>query len=118
MTDDQHICNRKIIHHALVDLARDALAADEIISAMSLLFKAMGDETRIKILASLRRTELCVCDLAAVLDLSVSAISHQLKQLRQLNLVKNRREGTVIYYRLNDDHVATLLDIAGEHVME
>jgi len=115
---DAHICSQKIIHYDLVDQARRGLADDETTRAMSLLFKAMGDETRIKILSCLRQTELCVCDLAAVLELSVSAVSHQLRQLKQLNLVKSRREGTVIFYSLNDDHVAALLDIGTEHVLE
>jgi len=114
----KEICGKKTIHNHLVELGRQALADTATVSDMALLFKAMGDETRIKILVCLRRTEMCVCDLAATLDLTVSAISHQLKHLRQLSLVKCRREGNVVFYSLDDDHVSALLDTGSQHVTE
>ncbi|UCG39740.1 MAG: helix-turn-helix transcriptional regulator [bacterium] len=78
----------------------------------------MGDPTRLKILWALQGAEMCVCDIAAYLGATESAISHQLRNLRVLDLVANRREGTILYYRLNDDHVSDLLKVALEHVRE
>ena len=85
---------------------------------MTRTFKAMGDPTRLKILWALELGEMCVCDLAALLEITESAISHQLRILRHLDLVTNRREGTILYYRLNDHHVSQLINLALEHVRE
>jgi len=81
-------------------------------------FKAMGDPTRLSILWALDKEEMCVCDLAAFVGVSESAISHQLRILRQLDLVASRREGTVLYYNLSDGHVSDLFNTALEHVRE
>jgi DNA-binding transcriptional ArsR family regulator len=78
----------------------------------------MGDPTRLKIVLALSGGEMCVCDLAAFIGLSESAISHQLRRLKDLALIKNRREGQVLYYSLDDEHVADLLDIGLEHIRE
>jgi DNA-binding transcriptional ArsR family regulator len=80
------------------------------------LFKMFGDGTRVKILHALEQNELCVCDLAALLGMTKSAISHQLKALRLSNLVKSRRDGQVVYYSLADDHVKYILDIGFDHI--
>ncbi len=85
---------------------------------MSDLFKAMADPGRVQILMALDVQEMCVCDLAALLDVSESAASHQMRILRNMNLVKNRREGQVLYYRLVDDHVMQLIRVAHNHVTE
>jgi DNA-binding transcriptional ArsR family regulator len=82
------------------------------------LFKAMGDSTRLRIMRALEEGEMCVCDLAAYLGVTESAVSHQLRLLRQLRLVANRREGPVLYYRLDDQHVGQLVRLALEHVRE
>lgn len=115
-TDD--FCDCRIIHEERISAARDLLLAEREIAGLSALFKAMGDPTRVKILWALGGGEMCVCDLAAFLGLSESAVSHQLRLLRQLQLVSNRRQGPVLYYRLNDDHVGHLLGVALEHVRE
>ena len=81
-------------------------------------FKALGDVSRLKILWALEQQEMCVCDLAALLGITESAVSHQLRLLRTLRLVKNRRKGTILYYRLADDHVSELVRIALEHIRE
>ncbi len=81
-------------------------------------FKALGDPSRLKILWAVEYEEMCVCDLAALLRISESAVSHQLRLLRTLRLVKNRREGTILYYRLADEHVSQLVRIAMEHISE
>lgn len=112
------ICGVRCIHKEQVANARErALPVDEN-EAMAALFKAMGDPNRLRILWALGFAEMCVCDLAALLNCSESAVSHQLRMLRQMALVKNRRQGQVLYYRLNDDHVHTLIQVALEHIRE
>jgi len=111
-------CDCRIIHRQRVDQALQQALPDEEIVEMSHLFKAMADGGRMRILLALRDAEMCVCDLAAYLGVSESAISHQLRLLRQLKLVSNRRQGPVLYYRLNDDHISRLIDLALEHVRE
>lgn len=81
-------------------------------------FKVFGDTTRIKILYALRRSEMCVCDIAGALQMTQSAISHQLRILKQMDLVKSRREGKTIFYALADDHIETILDMGLEHINE
>lgn len=85
---------------------------------MAELFKILGDPTRVRILHSLRKNEMCVCDVAEILQMSPSAISHQLRILRTARLVRYRREGRHVYYSLDDDHVETLMKQAEEHVNE
>jgi ArsR family transcriptional regulator len=82
------------------------------------LFKVFGDSTRVRILCALFQAELCVCDIAALLGMSTSAISHQLRILKQSKLIKNRRDGKVVYYSLDDDHVKNIFNQGLEHVSE
>ncbi len=111
-------CQCRIIHEDRVTGAKDsALAADEV-EQLADLFKAVADPTRLRILRALEYHEMCVCDLAAFLGITESAVSHQLRLLRQLRLVANRREGPVLYYRLNDSHVNRLVELALEHIRE
>ncbi len=91
---------------------------DEYLYDLAELFKVFGDSTRIKILYALFESELCVGDLAQLLNVSVSAISHQLKILKDAKLVKFRRDGKIIFYMLDDDHVRTMLSMGMEHVEE
>ncbi|MDW7774126.1 MAG: metalloregulator ArsR/SmtB family transcription factor [Desulfobulbaceae bacterium] len=112
------LCQVRCIHEDRIDrAAENALQESEHIS-LSQLFKAMGDITRLKILTALDNDEMCVCDLAAYLGISESAVSHQLRQLRQLHLVANRRQGPILYYRLVDDHVGKLVRLGLEHIRE
>ena len=106
------ICEIRCIHPASVARANLARTEDDILAAAAALLGAMADPTRIRILDALRTGELCVCDLAAVLTMSVSAVSHQLRLLR------SRREGKVVFYSLQDEHVERLLDMALEHCRE
>ncbi len=92
--------------------------ADEYLYELADIFKVFGDSTRIKILFALFESELCVGDLARLLGLSQSAVSHQLKTLKEAKLVKFRREGKIIFYSLDDDHVRTILSMGMEHVEE
>jgi len=111
-------CECRIIHDEKVDEARLKALDDSVVEDLCQTFKALGDISRLRILWALEHQEMCVCDLAALLGISESAVSHQLRLLRTLRLVKNRREGTILYYRLSDDHVAELIHTALEHVQE
>ena len=116
MKKDQ--CDRRIIHGEVVEEARIFLQDYAEIEEKSELFKALADPGRLQIVIALASREMCVCDLAALLGVSESAASHQMRILRSRNLVKNRRDGQVLYYRLVDDHVMQLVDVARMHVKE
>lgn len=115
---DKDRCGIRCIHQDRIDRARLSALPDTEYARMAELFKAMGDQSRLRILHALERGEMCVCDLAGHLQVSESAVSHQLRLLRQLHLVANRREGPILYYRLDDDHVSRLVDLALEHIRE
>jgi ArsR family transcriptional regulator len=91
---------------------------DELLFDLADLFKILGDSTRVRILWALEKAELCVCDISVLLNMTQSAISHQLRILKQANLVKNRREGKIIYYSLSDDHVRYIFDQGLIHITE
>ena len=112
------VCELLCIHKEAVEQVRAATPEQEQILQMAELFKLFGDPTRIRILCSLQETELCVCDLAAVIGMNQSAVSHQLRLLKQGRLVKSRREGKTVFYSLADDHVVTVLAQGMEHVTE
>ena len=111
-------CNCRIIHEEKVNEARQRALDDLVTENLCQTFRALGDMSRLKVLWALEYQEMCVCDLAALLGITESAVSHQLRLLRTLRLVKNRREGTILYYRLADDHVSQLVRIALEHIQE
>ena len=94
------------------------LGSEDLLIDMAELFKVFGDSTRIKILYALLRSELCVCDIARLLNLTQSAVSHQLRILKASNLVRFRREGKTVFYSLDDDHVRSVLALGMEHVLE
>ena len=91
---------------------------EESLYNLAELFKVFGDSTRIRILCALHEAEMCVCDIAVLLNMTQSAISHQLRVLKQANLVKNRKEGKVVYYSLVDDHVREIFDQGLIHINE
>lgn len=112
------LCDCRLIHRQAVEDARaSALAPDET-ESLTQIFKALADGTRLKILWALEKQEMCVCDLAAMLGLTESAVSHQLRLLRNLQLVTNRRDGVVLYYRLTDNHVSELIGVTLEHLRD
>lgn len=111
-------CQIELVHPLAVKKAGEGLPPPARLQGLSDFFKVMGDETRLRILHALTETELCVCDLASLMNVSRSAVSHQLSLLRRADLVSFRREGKVSYYSLKDDHVRSLLDVAGEHLEE
>ena len=105
-------------HEVILSKVKDELPTDELLCDLSDLFKIFGDTTRVKILFSLIDTEMCVCAIAELLGMTQSAISHQLKALKDANLVGNRRDGKTIYYFLTDDHVRTIVAQGFEHLIE
>lgn len=109
-------CDCEVIHEAVVRDVRGKMREEGEYVSLATLFKMFGDGTRVKILHALELNELCVCDLAALLGVTKSAVSHQLKALRLANLVKSRRDGQVVYYSLADDHVKYILDIGFDHI--
>ncbi len=118
MTDSETRCQCEVIHEDIVnDVQKKMPDKDEYIELAS-LFKMFGDGTRVQILHALELHEMCVCDLASLLGITKSAVSHQLKALKLSNLVKFRREGQVVFYSLADDHVKTLIDMGFEHIRE
>lgn len=107
-----------VAHQDIVKKVLETQPADEYLYDLAELFKIFGDSTRIKILYALIESELCVGDIAQLLNLSQSAVSHQLRILKDAKLVKFRREGKVIFYALDDDHVRNILNMGMEHVEE
>ena len=105
-------------HNTILSQVRHELPTDELLCDLSDLFKLFGDTTRMKILFSLFESEMCVCAIAELLGMTQSAISHQLKTLKDANLVGNRREGKTIYYYLADDHIRTIVAQGFEHLIE
>ncbi len=97
-------CLQRVIHEEVVDQAKGDLLPEDEFENLAQLFKGYADKSRLKIIHALASQEMCVCDLAALLDISESAVSHQLRLMRNLRLVKNRRDGNVLYYSLYDDH--------------
>lgn len=109
-------CN--VIHLDTVRAVRPKIPRERSLYQLAEFFKIFGDKSRLGILWALAESEMCVCDLCALLDMKQSAASHQLKTLRQMRLVKNRRAGKVVYYSLADDHIRKVIDVAMEHVEE
>ncbi len=118
MRDDTPVCEQHCEHGDIIARVRSRLSPDADVTALSTVFKLMGDPTRLRILEALSMDELCVCDLAALLCLTQSAVSHQLRLLRASKLVRFRREGKNAFYSLDDDHVRTLFRQGLEHVRE
>lgn len=112
----EKVCEPPVIHEEKVDAARKKMISDGFLHKLSETFKVLGDTTRVKILYALSKEELCVCDISVVLGMSQSAVSHQLRRLRDMKLVKYRKEGKVVYYSLDDDHIVKLFSQGLEHV--
>ena len=111
-------CDYIHVHEEIINQVNQNMPDEEILYDLAELFKIFGDSTRIKILYVLFESEMCVCDIAQLLGMSQSAISHQLRSLKQSKLVKYRREGKTVFYSLSDSHVRTILDQGMEHVAE
>jgi DNA-binding transcriptional ArsR family regulator len=111
-------CDCDVIHEEIVNKVREKMPQEETFYDLADLFKAIGDSTRIKILWALEEEELCVCDIAYLLNMTQSAISHQLRVLKQAELVKSRREGKIVFYSLEDEHVKQIFDQGLIHISE
>jgi ArsR family transcriptional regulator len=115
---DPHIKEKHVPDSKKVKSAREAIPDSEIINSMSQFFDLLSDPTRLKIVMVLKKEELCVHEIAGVIGLSISAVSHQLRLLKTAKMVRNRRNGKMIYYTLDDEHIEKLLSVATEHVNE
>ncbi len=115
---DIELCKSHCLHKELVEEARKEQPTDEMLADLADLFKIFGDSTRIKIIYSLFEREMCVCDIAELLGMTQSAISHQLRVLKNGRLVKFRKEGKTVYYSLDDEHVGKIFDCGLRHVKE
>ena len=111
-------CDQLCVHRQIVDAVKPRIPQDEVLYDVAELYKVFGDSTRIKILYVLFESEMCVCDIADLLGMTQSAISHQLRVLKQAGLVKYRRDGKTVYYSLADDHIVTIFNQGLEHVQE
>lgn len=111
-------CDCTVIHEEAVNRVREKMPLEENLYDLAELFKVFGDSTRIKILCALAESDLCVCDIAALFNMTQSAISHQLRVLKQARLVKYRKDGKIVCYTLADDHVKQIFDQGLTHVNE
>ena len=117
-TEKTPCCEQEVYHDDLIATVEQALPEDEMLYDLAELFKMFADSTRVRILYALSESELCVCDIARVLNLTQSAVSHQLRILKGGKLVKYRREGKVIFYSLADEHVRSIIELGIEHIAE
>jgi len=111
-------CNCNVIHEEVVKEVRGKMPKEENLYDLAELFKVFGDTTRIKILWGLSESEMCVCDIAVLLNMTQSAISHQLRVLKQARLVRSKKDGKVVYYSLDDAHVKQIFDQGMIHISE
>lgn len=115
---EQFVCDCDVIHQEVVNKVQKELLDDSLTFDIADFFKIFGDSTRVKILWALERHEMCVCDLAYLLQMTKSAISHQLRILRNHKLVRIRKDGKFVYYELSDEHVKDILEKSLEHLEE
>lgn len=116
MTRNEFSCDCNVIHQEIVDKVLEKMPKEETFTKLAKLFKLIGDTTRCKILFALDQNEMCVCDLANVLNMTKSSISHQLAVLRRSGVVKCRKSGKEVYYTLDDEHIVQLFEIGLEHI--
>lgn len=116
MPKNEYICDCNVVHRDAVDAALSKMPSDSVIQEISSFFRIIGDPTRSKIISALLESEMCVCDLANVLSMSKSSISHQLAKMRESGVVKCRREGKEVYYSLDDEHVSEIFETTIIHI--
>lgn len=116
--DELYRCDCNVIHEETVRLVKSKMPPEENLYDLAELFKVFGDTTRIKILCALAESEMCVCDIAALLNMTQSSISHQLRVLKHARLVRYRRDGKVVYYSLDDEHVKQIFNQGLIHLNE
>lgn len=118
MNKEEVVCDCEVIHGEVVNAVKLKMPLECEIYDLADFFKVLGDSTRVKIMWALDESEMCVCDLAVLLNMTKSAISHQLRSLKEANLVKYRKEGKVVFYSLKDDHVREIFEKGMEHIRE
>ena len=116
MSNNEFVCDCNIIHQEVVKETLEKMPKQELFNKLAEFFKILGDTTRAKILFTLDQNEMCVCDIANVLGMSKSSISHQLGTLRRMSIVKCRKQGKEVYYTIDDDHVQRLFELGIEHI--
>ena len=115
---DGIICDVKVIHQDLVERVKERMPERSLLEELGTFFKIFGDPSRISILWALSQSEMCVCDLCALLGMKQSAVSQQLKVLKHSRIVKSRRDGKMIYYSLDDNHIERVLNLGMQHIAE
>ena len=116
MAKNEFICDCNVIHQAVVENTIKQMADEDMLNKLAEFFKILGDTTRTKILYALDKNEMCVCDIANVLNMSKSSISHQLGTLRRSGIVKCRKVGKEVFYTLDDEHVREVFEVGMEHI--
>ena len=116
MSKNEFVCDCNIIHEDVVEDTINKMADEDLLNKLSDFFKILGDTTRIKILYALDQNELCVCDIANVLGMTKSSISHQLGTLKKCGIVKCEKRGKEVFYMLDDEHVQQVFEIGKEHI--
>lgn len=118
MTKCNQGCDCNLIHEQEVSKVKEAMLDDDTLISISDFYKALADSTRLKIINALDEGELCVCDISNILNMTKSAVSHQLKNLREMNLINCKKVGKEVFYSLADKHVKQVFEISKEHIME
>lgn len=116
MSKNEFVCDCNIIHQDIVDNVKKEMIDEDLLNKLAEFFKILGDTTRVKILYALDKNEMCVCDIANVLNMSKSSISHQLGTLRRSGIVKCRKLGKEVFYMLDDEHVKQVFEVGIEHI--
>ena len=116
MIRNEFVCDCNVIHEEVVTAVKEKMPDKNILTSLATFFKIVGDDTRIKILFALDQQEMCVCDIANLLKMTKSSISHQLAILRKAKIVKCRKEAKQVYYTLDDDHVSRVFELGLEHI--
>ena len=118
MGRNELMCDCEILHHDVVEKVKKELIDEKTLEDIATFYKVLGDSTRIKIINVLDCHEMCVCDISVLVNMTKSAVSHQLKKLKDMNIVKSRKEGKEVFYSLSDAHVKEVFEISFEHVKE
>lgn len=116
MLKNEIVCDCNVIHQDVVDKTLKEMEKDELLIKLAEFFKILGDTTRVKILNALDKNEMCVCDIANVLNMTKSSISHQLSALRKSGIVKSKKVGKEVFYSLDDEHVKQVFEVGIEHI--
>ena len=116
--ESRNLQNQPVVDKELVEEVKHKMPDEELLYDLADFFKVFGDSTRIKIIWALFEADMCVCDIANLLNMSQSAISHQLRVLKNSRLVRYKKSGKTVYYSLNDDHIKKILELGMEHIME